>query len=150
MADPLSIAAGITGILSFGIQVPQSLVDFYSAYKNQDADVAKITQSIEDLQSAFGCLETAVQQRKSQADAKELLPKVDKAAKRCDGFIKELQTVCQKLHPDSVTGWKVRLRVPTRRITYPFKDSTIRKIREDVSEIRDSLSFALDVLQFQS
>jgi hypothetical protein len=65
MSDPLSIAAGIAGFLSLGIQVTQTLVDFYSVYKSQDTDIAKITQNMENLQSTFRSLEIAIQQRQS-------------------------------------------------------------------------------------
>lgn len=42
MTDLLSIASGIAGWLSLGIQVTQSLIDFYAAYEKQDIDLAKI------------------------------------------------------------------------------------------------------------
>jgi len=38
--DPLSVAASAAGIISLGIQVTQSLVDFFSAYKSQKSDIA--------------------------------------------------------------------------------------------------------------
>ena len=49
MADPLAIALGIAGLLSLGIQATQSLVSFYTAYKDQDTDLAKITQNLNSL-----------------------------------------------------------------------------------------------------
>ncbi|OKP00892.1 hypothetical protein PENSUB_7473 [Penicillium subrubescens] len=53
MADPLSIASGIAGLLSFGIQVTQSLVNFYNTYRDRDSDLAKVTQNLDNLQSSF-------------------------------------------------------------------------------------------------
>jgi hypothetical protein len=150
MSDLLSIAAGIAGFLSLGIQVTQTLVDFYSVYKNQDTDIAKITQNMENLQSTFRSLEIAIQQRQSQPNADELLQEVDKATQRCYEIITELQTECQKLHTESVTYLKGRLQAAGRRATYPFRKSTIQKIEEDVGDIRESLVFALNVLQFKS
>ena len=150
MSDPFSIAAGIAGFLSLGIQVTQTLVDFYSVYKTQDADVAKITQNMENLQSSFRTLENAIQQRQSQPNAEELLQEVDKAAQRCNEIIQELQTVCQKLYTKSGSCTKSRLQVAGRRATYPFRRSTIQKIEEDVCDIRENLLFALNVLQFKS
>jgi hypothetical protein len=90
MSDPLSIAAGIAGFLSLGIQVTQTLMDFYSVYKTQDADVAKITQSMENLQSSFRFLGNTIQQRQSQPNAEELLQEVNKAAQRYNKIIQEL------------------------------------------------------------
>lgn len=149
MADPISIASGVAGLLSLGIQVAQSLAIFYSAYKDQDADLAKITQNLDDLQGTFRSLDIEVQRRQSQADAKELLQEVDKATQRCDGIIKELESECQKFRKDSATGYKGRIRVAGRRAAYPFRKSTLQKLEEDVCEIRENLSFALDVLQLR-
>jgi hypothetical protein len=69
MADGLSIASGIAGLLSLGIQATQSLVNFYIAYKDQDTDLAKIMRNLDNLQSIFRSLDVAVQDRLSQADA---------------------------------------------------------------------------------
>ncbi|KAJ6150552.1 hypothetical protein N7471_001751 [Penicillium samsonianum] len=150
MSDPLSIAAGIAGFLSLGIQVTQTLVDFYSAYKSRDNEVAKITQNIENLQSAFRSLEIEVQQRQIRADADELLQEVDKATQRCQEILQELQIECQKLYNDSVPGFEGRVRVAGRRAAYPFRKSTMQKIDEDITTIRENLSFALSVLQLKS
>ncbi|KAJ5757468.1 uncharacterized protein N7511_006162 [Penicillium nucicola] len=150
MSDPLSIAAGIAGFLSLGIQVTQNLVDFYSTYKGQDADIAKITTNMENLQGSFRSLEIAIQQRQSQPQAEELLQDVDKATQRCFEVVKELEAECQRFRTDSTTCLKGRLQVVGRRVTYPFRKSTLQKIEEDVGEIRESLLFALNVLHFKS
>jgi hypothetical protein len=39
------------------------------------------------------------------------------------------------------------LKVAGRRVAYPFRQSTLQKLDEDTSDIRDNLSLALDVLQ---
>jgi hypothetical protein len=150
MADPLSITSGIVGLLSFGIQVTQSLVGFYTAYKDQDTDVAKITQNLDNLQGTFRSLYAALQDRRSQVDTQELFEEVEKATKRCDEIIKELHTECQKFQKDSDTGFKGRIQVAGRRAAYPFRKSTLKKLEEDIGAIRENLSLALDVLQLKS
>ena len=150
MSDPLSVTAGIAGFISLGIQVTQTLVDFYSTYKNQDNDVAKITSNMENLQSIFRTLETAVHQRQSQPDAKEILQEVDKATRTCQEVIGELQSESQKFQVTPHTSLKLRIQVAGRRATYPFRKSTFQKIEEDVGEIRENLLFSLNILQFKS
>ena len=53
MTEPLSVAASVTGLISLGIQVTQSLVDFYNAYKNRDSDLVHITERLESLLDIF-------------------------------------------------------------------------------------------------
>ncbi|KAG2413226.1 hypothetical protein HFD88_002415 [Aspergillus terreus] len=132
MPDPLSIASGTAGLLSLGIQVTQGLVKFYATYKDRDTDLEKITRNLDSLLSIFRLLDAAVNERRSQAETQDLLREVEKAVQDCEETITELQSECEKFHKDS---------------TASLKD---RKLEEDVSEIRENLSFALDVLQLKS
>lgn len=150
MSDPLSIAAGIAGFLSLSVQVTQALVDFYSVYKNQDTDIAKVTQNIDNLRSTFWSLEIAIQQRQSQTDTEELLLEVDKVTHKCQEVIEELQIECRRFQAEPVTNLKSRVQVAGRRAAYPFRKSTIQKIEEDIGEIRGNMSFLLNVLKFKS
>jgi uncharacterized protein YxeA len=63
MTDPLSLAAGVAGLLSLGVQVTQSLFNFYSAYKDQASDLVQITQNLENLLSILTSLDKALQTR---------------------------------------------------------------------------------------
>ena len=150
MADPLAIASGIAGLLSLGIQVTQSLVSFYTTHKDQDTDLAKVTRNLDNLQSIFRALDVAVEERRSQADTRDLLQEVEKAVQKCEEIITDLQSECQKFHKDSAAGLKDRVKVAGRRAAYPFRKSTLQKLEEDVSDIRENLSFALDVLQLKT
>ena len=150
MADPLSIASGTAGLLSLGLQVTQFLVKFYTSYKDQDTDLAKVMQNVESLQTLFIFLNDAVEERQSQADTPGLLREVEKAVQKCDETITELQSECEKFHKDSVAGLKNRVKVAGRRAAYPFRKSTLQKLEENVDEIRENLSLALDILQVKS
>jgi hypothetical protein len=150
MADPLAIASGIAGLLSLGIQVTQSLVNFYATYKDQDTDLAKVAQNLDNLQSIFRALDVAVEERRSQADPQLLLREVEKAVQKCEEIITDLQSECDKFQKDSAAGLRDRVKIAGRRAAYPFRKSTIQKLEEDVSDIRENLSFALDVLQLKS
>ncbi|KAL2859852.1 ankyrin repeat domain-containing protein [Aspergillus lucknowensis] len=145
-----AIASGIAGLLSLGIQVTQSLVNFYTVYKDQDTDLAKLTQNLDNLQSIFRALDVAVEDRRSQADTQDLLREVKNAVQKCEEVITELQSECEKFQNDSTAGLKDRVKIAGRRAAYPFRKSTLQKLEEDVSDIREHLSFALDVLQLKS
>lgn len=150
MADPLSIASGIAGLLSLGVQVTQSLVNFYNTYKDQDADLVKITRNLQNLQSIFRSLETAVQDRQSQANAQELLKEVDKITQTCQEIIEELQFKCQKFDASLSKSIIDRIQVSKRRAFYPFRKSTLNKLEEDIGDLRENLSLALNVLQVKT
>ncbi|KAJ5155478.1 NACHT nucleoside triphosphatase [Penicillium capsulatum] len=150
MTDPLAIASGIAGLLSLGIQVTQSLVTFYTTYKDQDTDLAKVAQNLDNLLGIFRALDIAVEERRSQADTQDLLREVEKAVQKCEEIITELQSECEKFQKDSADSFKDRVKVAGRRAAYPFRKSTLQKLEEDVSDIRVNLSVALDILQLKS
>ncbi|KAK2752447.1 hypothetical protein FQN54_008109 [Arachnomyces sp. PD_36] len=147
MADPFSVAAGIAGLLSLGIQITESLVKFYTSYKDQDAAVAQMTQNLENLLGIFRSLDAALRSRQFRADEQDLIKNIEGSIKKCDEIIKELRDECEKLDKVSVSGIKGTIKVAGRRTAYPFRQSTLQKLEEDIGEIRDNLSLALDVLQ---
>ncbi|KXG46054.1 NACHT nucleoside triphosphatase [Penicillium griseofulvum] len=148
MADPLSIASGVAGLLSLGIDVTKTLVDFYSAYKDQTPAVAKTMMNLESLLGILRSLDGAVQNRQPQTDA--LLQEIDKAAVACRGVIEELRDECQKFKKDPSLSLKGRIQVAGHRATYPLRQSTLQKLEEIIGEIRGTLSLALNVLQLRN
>jgi flagellin-specific chaperone FliS len=121
----LAIASGIARLLSLGIQVTQSLVNFYTAYKDQDADLAKVTQNLDNLQSIFRALDVTVEERRSQANTQNLLREVEKAVQKCEEIITELHNEYEKFRKDSAAGLKDRVKVARRRAAYLFRKSTL-------------------------
>ena len=90
MTEPLSIAASVAGLVSLGIQVTQSLVDFYTSYKHQESDLVNTTEKLESLVDIFQELEKTLVDRKFQKDERSLIEKIEKTIKDCDKSIKKL------------------------------------------------------------
>lgn len=149
MTDPFSVAAGIAGLTSLGIKVTESLVKFYTLHKERDANVARTTAKLENLQNTFQCLDTALQNRKVQLEEQDLIRNIESSIQQCDKHIQELQNECEKLETDSTLDTKGAIKVAGHRIAYPFRQSTLMKLDEDVGEIHDNLSLALHVLQLE-
>ena len=147
MADPLSIAASVAGLVSLGIQVTQSLIDFYKSYRHQDSELAGIIGKLESLAETLLHLEKALSSRTFQADEQSLVKSIEKSIIHCGEVIKELQDERQKFSKTSSSGIKAAAKVVGRRATYPFRQSTLQKLDEDIREIRANLSIALGVLQ---
>jgi ankyrin repeat domain-containing protein 50 len=149
MTDPLSVAAGIAGLISLGIQVTQSLVEFYTSYKSQDSDVTRTTEKLESLLHAFQFLEAALQNRTFRPDEQDLIKNIESPIHKCDELIQELKGECEKFDKASTNGIKGTIKAAGRRAAYPFRQSTLQKLDEDISEIRNNLSLALDVMHLR-
>ena len=149
MTEPLSVAGSVAGLISLGIQVTQSLVNFYNAYKNRDSDLVHMIERLDSLIDTFQCLKKALSDRQFQVDERSLVESIETSIKSCEEWIQELQDECQKFTKTSSQGVKAAVRVAGRRVTYPFRQSTLQKLDEDVGEIRANLSSALNVLQLK-
>lgn len=147
MSDPLSIAAGVAGLISLGIQVTQSLFDFYTLYKHQDSEIAGMAERLERLLIILQSLEKVLSNRKFQVDEQSLIDSIETSIKNCDELIQELRGECQKFIQATSNGIQAVFRVAGRRATYPFRQSTLQKLDEDIGDLRANLSIAMDVLQ---
>ena len=131
MIDPLSIAGRMAGVTSLGIQVTQSLVDFYKSYKARESEIAGITGRLEGLVETFQYLEKALSDRTFRMDEQNLVKSIETSVTKCDEMIRELQDEYQKFSETSSTGIKAAVKVTGRRVTYPFRQSTLQKVDED-------------------
>lgn len=149
MADPLSIAGSVAGLLSLGIQVTQSLLDFYTVYKNQDSERVGITDKLDSLLVIFESLEKALSNREFQVDERKLIKNIETSIKNCDKLIRELQAECQKFNKSTSKGIKTAMKVAWHRTIYPLQQSTLQKLDEDIGKIRGNLSLAIEVLHLK-
>lgn len=146
--DPVSITGTAVGLISIGIQITQSLVKFYTSYKSQDSALAGTIERLDSLSENFRQLEKALLDRNFQSEQHHLIKSIEISIKKCDGLIYELQEECQKFDKTS-SGIVAAASHAGRRATYPFRQSTLQKLDEDIEEIRYNLSSALDVLHLQ-
>ena len=149
MTDPLSVAASVAGLISLGIQVTQSLVDFYKAYENRDSELVHTIERLDSLLDIFQCLRKILSDRHFQAEERSLVESIETSINSCEESIQELQDECQKFSETTSQGIKAAVRVAGRRVTYPFRRSTLQKLDENIDDIRGNLSSALSVLQLE-
>lgn len=84
MAEPLSVAASVAGLISLGIQATQSLVDFYNSYKCRDSDLVHMTERLDGLLDIFQCLTKTLSDRDFEADERGLIESIETSIKNCE------------------------------------------------------------------
>ncbi|KIW21484.1 hypothetical protein PV08_02064 [Exophiala spinifera] len=145
--EGLSVAASLAGIISLGIHVTQSLVDFYTAYKDQQSHVARTIKKLEHLLNLLKSLHEQLTGRQFRPDEHSLLESIEDSIKDCQEYIDELQIEILKFKVKSTDGIKAVAQTSARRLAYPLRQSTLQKLDEDVNEAVCHLSLALQVLQ---
>ncbi|ORY19330.1 hypothetical protein BCR34DRAFT_210887 [Clohesyomyces aquaticus] len=148
MTDPLSVAASVAGIISLGIQVTQSLVNFYEAYRGQKSEIAGIAEGLKILLLILEALRDQLSNRKFRGDEeKALLKCIEASIENCEDSIEELQAKIERFGQESSDNIRAAVRSSVRRVAYPFKQSTLQKLNADIDEIASNIKFALAVLQ---
>jgi hypothetical protein len=151
MSDPLSVTAGVVGILSFGIQVCNGVTEYYSNWKSYDEDVKTTYEMIYQLSGTFSLVSQKVESNllKRRPAASQVLASI----KLCEGSILALENRLNKIkakEPDLATTKRNtavgELKKQGKRLLYPFKQGTLGKLKDVVGELKDNLAPALAVL----
>lgn len=140
-------AASVVGILSFGIEIAQGLLQYYGSWKDQDGNVADMCASIDSLSRTLAVLHKTFQppdppSTSIEKEVKEVADRVKMAMKKLkDELGKVRNTDSSKL------GARAAIRRHVLRALYPFKEETLLKIQKAVSEARSNLNLILQVVQ---
>ncbi|PGH09919.1 hypothetical protein AJ79_05535 [Helicocarpus griseus UAMH5409] len=144
MADPVSPAGTAAGLVSLGLAVCQGLIQYYGSWKDCEDEIRATVSSIESLSKTFTLLEKSLDS--SELDP-ERVDQVQDCVHSCRNGIealrKRLEKIQSKLNPSTLPE-KAQLHL--LRAQYPFKRSTIVKLGEIVSELRENVSAASDIL----
>ncbi|KAK4044313.1 putative ankyrin repeat protein [Parachaetomium inaequale] len=148
MADPLSVAGSIVGLISLGLSVTQHIFDYYAAAKDRETKLGGTIAKLEQLLKVFEAIRTQAEARKTRPDEHGLLSNMLAAVQRCEECIEELREEADKFreYPGQARRLGTAARATVRRITYPFRQSTLQRIEEDIDEILSQLSVAQQAL----
>jgi len=136
------VAGSAVGVISLGIQVCQGLLQYYGAWKDVREDVASMCSSVENLAGTLTVLEQTVKDKSLSGDTKN----VQSSIAACETGIQELQRKLIKVQKVQGSDTISKLHDQGRRLLYPFRESTLIKLKEIVSDIRANLNLAVDTL----
>ena len=141
----MAVAGTAVGIASLGIQVCQGLLSYYDSWRGYDSDVTSAYDSIDDLSRTLTLL-------KASLDSNELDKETKERVMRClhsgEESLVKLSRKSQKLRKyGQPEGLRQKAWAELQRSWYPFRASTLAKLREIVADVRERLKLALQVLQ---
>ena len=145
--EPLGASSGAAGLISLGITVCQGLLDYYRSWKDAEDQVAHMYESIEGLVETFTLLQSALN---FEAFTPTAVHKVEKSIRSAEIGLQSLRKKLDKIQlTPSEPGWRAKGMAQLRRTLFPFKESTLAKLKELGVELRQDLSLALEVLQIE-
>lgn len=131
------------GVISLGLQVCQGLVQYYRSWKDCPRDVAVTLESLYGLEKTFNVLGTAI---KNPAQSQDIILLVEQRIDSCRDGVKKLQKRLDKFG-DAPDGRQSKISGYIQRTLYPFRESTLAKMREIVRDLTENLDLTLTASQ---
>jgi len=142
--DPLSITAGATGILSFGIMICQSLVDYYGSWKAYPKDIDALCQYLGRVSGIMTNLKMCINSSTFPSASKE---QVESSIRACSSHVAVLNKKLEKLEAAMpLAARQNSVKSVVQRAVYPFKKSTLKGIKDCVASLEASLGLAVGAL----
>ena len=145
MSDPLSVSGSVSDLVSIGITLCQGLVQYYGSYMSCESDISTVLVSAIALSNSLTQLGNATRSPMFRADIVTILKS---SATACQSGITALEKKLNKIEttPKPTGPWH-RVKHHARKAMYPFKESTLAKLREIITDLRGNLTAAINVLQ---
>ncbi|EON65785.1 hypothetical protein W97_05024 [Coniosporium apollinis CBS 100218] len=127
----------VVGVVSLGLQVCKGLVDYYDSWKSYSGDIAATHGYLEGLQKALGLLKESL---KSHPPPANLEAAANESIAACKEGVGRLENKLRKVEQTSKSrGLKGKMQAQTLRAFYPFKESTLAKLKEVVQDLQSNL-----------
>ena len=144
MAEALGVASGVAGLLSLGLELCHEILAYYDGVMSFDEDVKRMCSSIKDVNKILRVIENTLTKGTFSADTIEI---VETSISRCTEGLATLQKKLGKIRANDPDGtFKTKLEYTKKRLLYPFKESTLAKLRELCGNLQDNLGLALNAL----
>ena len=145
--EALGLSSGAAGLISLGLTVCQGLLDYYHSWKDSEDQISQTYASIEALTKTFRLLETAIERKGFSRDN---VQRVEESIRSAERGLQSLRKKLDKIRlVPSKSGWKAKGMAQFRRTLFPFKESTLAKLKELGIELRQDLALALEVIQIE-
>ncbi|KAH8199004.1 hypothetical protein TruAng_006833 [Truncatella angustata] len=146
--EAFGLVSAAAGVASFGITVCEGLLTYYSSWKDAYDTVRSMYENIEALAKTFVILERTISNPTLSEAARH---RVEESIESCRKGIAALRKKLDKIEKSSAQqSWKERTWVRIKGTIYPFKESTLLKLKEGCIELRHDVGLALATLQINT
>lgn len=144
MAEAFGVASGVGGTISFGISICQDVLTYYKAFRDSEQDIGQMCASMENVAKTLLAIDLTL--RHGSFD-QNIIDVVESSINLC---AHGLQILAKKLDKIRLTREDSTLRTQLdnakRKLLYPFKESTLAKLREICHDLKSNLGLAIDAL----
>ena len=141
MADPLSVVAGIVGVLAFTASTARSLTTLTAAVRDAPNDIVDLRLELQNLSALIQSAHDVVSKHPMRPDDAPLAETVRDCLEHCQVIMQSIQSQLKQFL--SKSGGR---RSPMRVISWTMRKSEIRSLRVRLGDSKASLQLAITVL----
>ncbi|CAN9388993.1 unnamed protein product [Alternaria alternata] len=134
------------GVVSLGIQVCDGILKYYRDWRGYEEDIQEAYTRIDDLAKTFALLHDELQTVSQKAFA----IRAQECLATCQDGIQQLEKKLKKVHKDAPAGLRQRAQVGDLRLMYPFRISTLEKLKEIAQGLMQQLNLALQIIHLSN
>ncbi|KAG9201031.1 hypothetical protein G6514_006411 [Epicoccum nigrum] len=134
------------GVASLGIQVCQGLLKYYNDWKSHGDDIREVYTAIFDLNKTFQLLNNKV----PDLFRTPFVVRANECLRACQDNVQLLEARLQKLHMKTPNGIKQKIQAGGLRAFYPFRKSTLDKLKVIVQSLMHQLGLAVQLIILDS
>jgi hypothetical protein len=134
------------GVASLGIQVCHVLLEYYRDWKDYKDDIRDTYTEISELSKTLDLLNSKLENSPGAA----LKDRAKECITTCQQGIEQLDKKLKKIRREAPTGYKNKIKAEGLRLVYPFRKSTLDKLKGIVLNLMQHLSLALQLLQLDT
>ncbi|CAD0086295.1 unnamed protein product [Aureobasidium vineae] len=143
------------GVVSLGLQVLEGVISYYSSYQDYGEDVLALCTSSASLIQTLRFLHGQLERKDSVQN--DFHAHILASIYQCHDGLQRLQKKLDKIKTEPafiednfLEGLKRQATNQLRKASYPFKCSTLAKLRETVQNLRDNLALALQAFDLDT
>ena len=147
MGDPLSIPAGVVGMISLGIQVCQGLHTYCGAVKERTRDLENVSGQIKSLESAFCALTEIIPRIESfPRPNTAAIASVNQSIEDCCVGVQQLRELLLSLGDRHGDGVKNTIKNMKQKLVFGFRQGELAKVQQKVQALTATADLALHSL----
>ena len=142
----LALLSGAAQVISLGISVCNGIIKYYFAFRDSEETIRQMLDGVTQLTKTLVLILSRLQDTTTADIMLDARQRVEQSVLACSNVVERMQKKLDKLTSTSDPSWSTRLANVRRKSLYPFKESTIIKIKELCNDCIEQLQLAIEVL----
>lgn len=145
MAEAIGVAASILQIAGAGLKLSTTLINYASAARHSDQDVADIAHDVQLTANALDNVGRVFEREEGQSVvSRKAVQDAQGLIRRCDAVFGEMQELIDKRMKIGKDG---KILSTLGKLSWPMKEQRVELLRRRLDSLKNSLVLLLHVLQ---